>query len=281
MIDARLLRKRFDRSAEGFDEADFVHSATRAGLLERLEPLLVDAKTVVDLGTGTGAAQLALSKRFKGARIIGVDLSHGMLLQARSKKPWLANFRYVQADASRLPFADASVDVVFSNLLLPWCDNPDPVFADVARVLKKGGLFAFTTLGPDSLQEIEQAWRQAGSDVAGHINRFADMHDVGDGLVKAGLGDPVLDVDRLTISYENSGKLFADLSATGARNARSDRNPTLTGKKRFTAMQDALSETGKIALNLELIYGHCWGQGPRNDPSHFRIDPAGIPIRRS
>jgi malonyl-CoA O-methyltransferase len=278
MINTRHARRRFERAAADFDAADFVHAETRQSLLERLAPLLIDAKTVVDLGAATGKAHPALRKRFKGARIIAVDSAHAMLRQARSRASWLSKNAYLQADATRLPLADGSVDVVFSNLLLPWFDDPGAVFAEVSRVLRKGGVFAFATLGPDSLQEIARAWREVDSDA--HVHRFADMHDLGDGLINAGLSDPVLDVDRLTVSYENTAKLFADLTAVGGRNSLQPRHRGLTGKRRFAAMTSALATDGLIALDLELVYGHCWGTGPRNDPANFRIDANQIPIRQ-
>ncbi len=282
MFRQKHIRRQFERAASGFDNADFVHSVTREGLLTRLEPLLVDAKTVLDLGCATGAASQALAKRFKGSRVTSVDIAHNMLTKARARKSWLSKMSFAQASADQLPFADASVDVVFSNLLLPWLADPGLAFAEIARVLRKGGLFAFATLGPDSFQELARAWKQVDDGV--HINRFPDMHNLGDGLVNAGLGDPVLDVDRLAVSYDNKQRLFSDLFAVGARNALQHRNATLTGKGRFASMLAALDETaigGKISLDLELVFGHCWGVGPKFDPTNYRISATDIPIRRT
>jgi malonyl-CoA O-methyltransferase len=282
MLNTKHIRRRFERAANSFDDADFVHAATRHGLLCRLAPLLVEVKTVVDLGSATGAASRSLGKRFKAAHVISIDLAHGMLGKARSKKSWLSKSSFAQADARALPLPDESVDVVFSNLLLPCMGDPGPVFSEIARVLRKGGVFAFATLGPDSLQEISRAWRQVDSNV--HVNRFPDMHDLGDGLVNAGLRDPVLDVDRLTVSYKSSDRLFADLTAVGARNSLEQRVKGLTGKQRFAKMVTALDNAAagnNIALDLELVYGHCWGSGPKIDPRNVEIDASRIKIRRS
>ena len=278
MLNAKHIRRRFERAATSFDQADFVHAATREGLLSRLAPLLVDAETVVDLGAATGAANRSLSKRFKGAHLISIDLAHGMLGRARSKKSWLSKTSFAQADATALPLANGSVDVVFCNMLLPWFDDPGPVFSEVARVLRKGGVFAFATLGPDSLQEIRRAWQQVDNSV--HVNRFPDMHNLGDGLVNAGLRDPVLDVDRLSVSYESSTRLFDDLTAVGGRNSLDQRTRGLTSRKRFAAMNKNLREPAGIALDLELVYGHCWGSGPRNEAGNYKIDANRIPIRQ-
>jgi malonyl-CoA O-methyltransferase len=282
MLDQKHIRRRFERAADSFDDADFVHAVTREGLLSRLEPLLINAKTVVDLGAATGTTSRPLGKRFKGARVVSVDIAAAMLKKGRNKKAWLAKTAFAQASADRLPFADQSVDVIFSNMLLPWIDDPTPVFTEIARVLRKDGLFAFATLGPDSLQEINRAW--AAVDGAAHVNRFLDMHDLGDGLVNAGLRDPVLDVDRLAVNYSGCDSLFRDLTSVGGRNALRQRMPGLTGRQRFERMKatlDGSATDGRITLELELVFGHCWGGGPKMDPSNYRIDAKQIPIRRN
>ena len=282
MLNVDHIRRRFERNASDFDRADFVHAATRDGLLARIDPLLVDAKTVVDLGSATGAASKRLCKRFPKARVVCVDIAHGMLQQARNRKSWLQKTSFAQADASALPFANESIDVIFSNQLLPWVSNPDSLFAEVARVLRKGGVFAFATLGPDSLLELSRAWRQV--DDGEHVSRFPDMHDLGDGLVNAGLSDPVLDVDRLSVTYPDAETLFRDLTAAAARNTLQQRRNSLTGKQRFSAMTEALTgnvDGSRILLDLELVFGHCWGAGPKLDPANYRIDATQIPIRRA
>lgn len=241
----------------------------------------MDAKVVVDLGSATGAATQALAKRFRGSRVLAVDLSNAMLQRCRARKSWFSKVSVVQADATALPFANQSVDVVFANLLLPWISDPADVAAEVARVLRKDGLFVFATLGPDSLLELRTAWHEL--DDYQHVNRFLDMHDVGDALLRAGLRDPVLDVDRLTISYNDAAGVFRDLSAAGARNALQHRNPTLLGKNRFLTMRNRLEasrDSAGINLGLELVYGHCWGSGPRQSGASVRIDASSIPLRK-
>lgn len=266
-----------------FDSADFVHAVTRDGLLERMQPLAIEPASILDLGAATGTAAAALEKRFRGAHLVSLDLSRNMLRQARRKRGWLSRRRasYVQAEASYLPFPDQSIDMVFSNLLLPFIDRPENVFAEVSRVLREDGVFAFATLGPDSLQEMREAWRHVDSGV--HVTDFPDMHNIGDALVKSGLRDPVLDVDRLVVQYEDPGRLFTDLGNVGARNTLEQRARTLMGTRRFADMRAALkgaSADGKIRLDLELVYGHCWGGGSRGDPTNFTIDASRIPRRR-
>lgn len=271
------VRRRFDRAAPGFDGVDFVHAVTREGLLERLDPLLVAAGTVVDLGCATGAACRHLARRFRPFRVIGLDLSFAMLRQTQKKRSLWEKTSAVQADATALPFPDQSVAVIFANLLLPWIDDPAELFAEVARVLQKNGLFLFSTLGPDSLSELRSAWKSVDADV--HVQQFFDMHDIGDTAVRAGLRDPVLDVDRLAITYASADAAFADLTAIGGRNCLLDRRRSLTGRARFGELLGALEATrrdGALRFDLELIYGHCWGAGRTAKSGEYRVDAAQI-----
>ena len=280
-FNVRDVQRRFDRAAPHFDTVDFVHSATRDGLLERLEPIVVEAKTVVDLGSATGSGTRLLARRFRRAHVIAADLSRGMLEQANTKKSWFARASAVQANATALPFADGSIDVVFANLLLPWIDNPSRVFAEVSRVLRKDGLFLFATMGPDSLNELRQAWNRV--DTGEHMGRFPDMHDIGDAAVRTGLRDPVLDVDRLAITYPNARALFRDFTAMGARNSFRDRDRSLGGGARLRKMADALDamrQDGVLKFDLELVYGHCWGSGSRPKDGEYRVAVGQIERRR-
>ncbi len=275
----RDVRRRFDRAANTFDDADFAHRVTREGLLARMRPMTAEATVVVDLGAGTGSAIPLLQKRFRRARVIAVDSSAPMLRALRSKRSLLSKRHAVQADARAMPFADASVDVVFSNLMMPWLDRPDSVFAEVARVLRRDGLFAFSTLGPDSLLEVRRAWQAV--DGGAHVIRFPDMHDVGDALVRAGLRDPVLDVDRLAVNYHSSEALFRDLTAVGARNSLRQRQPGLLGRSRLQRFAETLFAEGTgCSLTLELVYGHCWGGEARRMGGEIAVDASEIPLRR-
>jgi malonyl-CoA O-methyltransferase len=276
----RDVRRRADHAAAGFDKVDFVHETTRSGLLARLDPVTVDARTVVDLGAATGSGCVLLARRFRRARILAVDVSAAMLQAARPKQGVFRRYGLVQADACNLPLADHSVDLVFANQLLPWIDDPGRLFGEVSRVLSDGGVFAFSTLGPDSLSLLQRAWQ--GLDSHEHINRFIDMHDLGDAAMRAGLRDPVLDVDRMTITYRNAEALFRDLTAMGARNSLAGRSRSLTGKARFQRMLSGLEAgrtDGTLPMELELVFGHCFGAGPRRTADAVHIDANRIGLR--
>ena len=245
----RAVQQRFDKAAESFDSADFVHASTRDGLFARLQPMTIDAAWVIDLGSATGNSVRRLGKALRRARVVPVDLSQRMLEKAANRSGSFRRQPAVQADAANLPFASHSIDLVFSNLLLPWITDSSRVFAEVARILKPDGLFLFSTLGPDSLAALRHP-------------PFADMHEVGDALVRAGLLDPVLDVDRLTVTYSSRAALENDLAAVGAG--------------------DCLPEQiDNLDQEFELVYGHCWGGGRAASTGEFRIDPERIGRRNA
>lgn len=277
LLDTASVRRRFDRAARRFDEADFVHRHTAAGLFERLAPMRLAPARILDAGSATGSASRELARRYRGSRVLSLDLSHAMLVCARSRRSRFARIRELQADASRLPLADGSIDLVFANLLLPWTDDAPGFFREVRRVLRREGLFAFSTLGPDTLRELRDAWAAVDDDV--HVNPFPDMHDVGDAVLRAGLADPVLDVDRLAVTWPDSAALFRDLTAAGARNSLAGRRRTLTGKRRFARMRERLdAELADPAApcELEIVFGHAWGTGPAPAPGEYRLDVAAI-----
>jgi malonyl-CoA O-methyltransferase len=218
-------------------------------------------RVVVDAGAGTGHASRALKRRYPKALVIALDSSPRMLQAAGRQQSWLRRFARVCADAERLPLADASVDLILSNLMLQWC-NPDQVFAEFRRVLAPHGLLSFTTLGPDTLRELRSAWRAVDSRT--HVNQFIDMHDIGDALVRGGFAAPVLDVERYTLTYLDVRRVAADLKATGAHNATMGRAKGLTGRRRFAALQTAYEsfrQDGRLPATYEVVFGHAWTPG--------------------
>jgi malonyl-CoA O-methyltransferase len=258
-IDLARVRSSFGRAAHDYDAAALLQAQVRNELLERLDIVRLEPAVVLDLGAGTGHASIALKRRYRGSQVIALDLAEGMLREAGRRQTLLRRFRRVCGHAAALPLRDASVDLVFSNLMLQWCNDPDAVFRECRRVLRPGGLLTFTTFGPDTLVELRRAW--ADADGHTHVNRFIDMHDLGDALVRAGLAEPVMDVERCTLTYAGVRDLMRDLKAIGAHNANAGRPRGLTGKgalARMTAAYETNRRDGRLPATYEVVYGHAW-----------------------
>src|ERR1700690_919244 len=266
-LEPRWVRRSFDRAAKTYDAAAVLHAEVRENLLARLQLTTLNPSVVLDAGAGTGHVARALKRRYPKAQIVALDSSRLMLHEAARQQSWLRPFARVCADAGLLPLADASVDLIVSNLMLQWC-NPDAVFAEFRRVLAPHGLLSFSAFGPDTLRELRTAWDQVDSH--SHVHHFIDMHDLGDALVRAGFASPVLDVERYILKYLTVRKVAEDLKATGAHNATTGRAKGLTGARKFAAMQAAYEnfrQDGRLPATYEVVFAHAWvpAQSSRRD----------------
>ena len=269
--ETRAARRAFDRALD-FESACFIHDEARARLLARLEVVRLTPAVAVDLGCATGRGAAALAARYPTARVLGIDSSRGMLRTAAASTGEAV--RLIAGDATALPLRAASVELVLANLVLPSC-RPERLFAEAARVLTDGGALMFATLGPDSLQEVRAAF--AGVDDRIHVHAAFDMHDLGDLAMAAGLAEPVLDVDRIEVTYADVAGLVRDLRAVGAINVAGGRRRTLTGRRRWGRFVERLPRNidGRFAVTVELILGQAWGRAPvarpRSGSSEIRV----------
>lgn len=273
-LDKIRVRRAFGRAAARYDAAAVLQKTVQADSLERLDVVRLAPRRILDLGCGTGGASRLLRARYRGAQVLSADLALPMLHRQRAGLAWWRRSLRVCADAEALPFAARSFDLIYSNLMLQWCHPPEAVLTEVARVLRAGGLFSFTTFGPDTLRELRGAWGQV--DEATHVSTFVDMHDLGEALVRCGYQQPVLDVERYTLTYATLDALARDLKAIGAHNAAVGRHRRLTGKGRWRALVAAYEqyrEAGVLPASYEVIHGHAWrGEQPAADgalPLHF------------
>jgi malonyl-CoA O-methyltransferase len=283
-LDKAGVRAAFDRASLAYEAAAVLQSRVADELISRLEPFDFQPQVILDLGAGTGRAAAQLKRRYRRARVIALDLAPRMLEQAARHQHLFRRFERICADAARLPLQSAGADIIFSNLMLQWCD-PLEVFAEVRRVLKPQGFFAFTTFGPDTLQELRSAWAEADS--YNHVNRFLDAHDVGDALMRAGLQEPVLDIDRTQLTYTDGMALMRDLKCIGARNATAGRPRSLLGRARLQRVltaYESFRKDGRLPATYEIVYGAAWGSAGRPAASahdgEVRISPSQIQRRK-
>jgi malonyl-CoA O-methyltransferase len=274
-IDQSLVRRLFARTAR-VAGADFLRREIAARMHERLQLVRLVPRRVLDAGCGAGADLEQLYKQYPAAQIVGVDAAPAALASVSGAAPSGLNRMLSRllpsksgidvacADFANLPLGPNSVDLIWSNLALPWHPQPDRVFAEWRRVLSVDGLLMFSSFGPDTLRELRAAF--AAADAEAHILPFVDMHDFGDQLVAAGFSTPVMDMENITVTYDSADKLLLDARALGG-NPLATRRKSLMGRAAWGRMLDALEAgrraDGKLALTFEVIYGHAFRPAPR------------------
>jgi malonyl-CoA O-methyltransferase len=278
-INKTKVASSFSKSAQDYAGHAVLQRTVAERLLERLELVSISPKVIVDAGSGPGAAARKLAKMYKGAQVLQLDLSMEMLRQSRSQDPrFFSKQKYICGDAESLPLVKNSAELVFSSLMLQWCNDLDAAFTQIKSTLAKQGLFLFATLGPDTLKELRASWAEVDDDV--HVNTFIDMHDVGDALIRAGLVEPVMDVENIIMTYENCSSLMQDLKTLGANNANDDRSKGLTGKNKIEILESAYEKyrtDGRLPATYEVVYGHAWAPlqetsvGNLGDEAYFPI----------
>lgn len=252
-IDKPLVANAFSKAASRYDSNASLQRAIGNLLLEQVTDDQPKAGSVLDLGTGTGYALPGLAKHFPGARLTAVDIAPGMLKQAQQHNPNLA-VEYIEADATDLPIPDASIELVFSNLMLQWVDDVPAFFAECHRILKPGGRIYLSTFGSATLIELRQSW--GAVDKGTHVNQFIDVRELGNMVHAQGFAPAVLDVDRLQIEFDDFMALCRNLKNLGASNHSRERQATLTGKERFAKVAshyEQFRQNGKLPASYEVL----------------------------
>lgn len=264
-LDRAALRRQRARAAGGYRAAAVLADEVGRRLLDHLDFVSIAPEIVLDAGALDGETTRLLGARYREALVVSVETSHALLASGRPASGWWRRLlppagrpkdAPVTADIDSLPIAAGCVDLVWSNLALHWHDA-DGAFAEAARVLREGGLYAFSALGPDTLRELREAFGGG----RGGFPHFADMHDVGDALVHAGFDAPVVDMEVLTLTYADLEDLLRDLRANGAGNAMRDRARGLLSRRRLEearARYERWRREGALPASFEVIYGHAW-----------------------
>jgi len=252
-VDAAVARRRSARAARTYAGASRLEAEVAGRMLERLDYVRLAPRRILDAGCGPARDAGGLQRRY-GAPVFALDSALAVLPRRR----WIDGILGTRtlpvcADLERLPFAEGSFELAWSNMALHWVRDPLAALRELERVLAPGGLLMFSALGPDSLKELRAA---AG---AARVHEFIDMHDLGDMLMAAGFSAPVMDMEMLRIEYESGLRLLADLRASGQTNARRDRPRGLAGRGLRARLERALG--GRMQSTYEVIYGHAWKRG--------------------
>ncbi|HET7370430.1 MAG TPA: malonyl-ACP O-methyltransferase BioC [Gammaproteobacteria bacterium] len=252
-LDRRAVRRSFDRAAASYDDVAVLQREVQSRLLERLDLINFTPAAILDAGAGTGNGVRALTGRYPESAVMALDVAERMLAAIPGDQP------RVCGDIEALPFPDQRFDLVWSNLAVQWLSDPDRGFNELRRVLNEYGLLLFSTFGPETLTELRAAWAEV--DDFNHVNQFIDMHDLGDALVRAGFAEPVMDVEHLTLTYEDIGGLLRDLKGLGAHNVTAGRPRGLTGRATLNELKQAYERwrsDGRLPATWEVVYGIAW-----------------------
>lgn len=285
-IERDTVLRNATRAARGYDASAVLAREVARRMGERLDLVKIQPQRILDVGCGTGADLRLLAERYPQAQRIGCDFSSAMLREAGGELPWFRRMlpggraresSRVCGEASRLPFAECSMSMLWSNLMLHWLTDPLPALREMHRVLAVDGLLMFTAFGPDTLKELRRCFGQA--DDAPHVHRFIDMHDLGDALVAAGFAEPVMDMETLTLTYDSLDALLRDLRISGGQCALAGRRRGLTGKQAWSRVRAAYElhrRDGRLPATFEVVYGHAWKPAPRitaDGRTIVRFDP--------
>lgn len=272
VLDKRLMRAAFEKAAPGYDAAAVLQIEVCQRMLSRLEFVKLDPAAILDAGCGTGNVVPALRARFPHASLFALDIATQMARRACERVSWWQRaigrgVLPVCGDIEQLPLRAASVNLAWSNLALQWMNDAPHAFKELRRVLAPGGLLMFSTFGPDTLKELRAAYRE--TDRYSHVNRFIDMHDIGDMLVHAGFADPVMDMEYITLTYADVRALMRDLKAIGAHNVTAGRRPGMTARAVLATVErnyETFRADGRLPATFEVIYGHAWLPQQRTMP---------------
>jgi len=259
------MRQDFGRAAAGYDAAAVLARETGARMAERLGLVLLTPARVADIGCATGDGVRELQRRYPRALPLAIDFARPMLSAVRARVPWHQRLLrrspvLLNADVRALPLTADTLGLAWSNLVLHWLDDPLPALREIHRTLEVGGLLMFSMLGPDTLKELRAACAQAEAESP--LRRFHDMHDLGDMLVAAGFGDPVVDMEMLTLTYPTARGLLADQRRLGVRDSLLGHLPWRQWRRVFAAYEQQ-RRAGRLPASFEIVYGHAWKPQPK------------------
>jgi malonyl-CoA O-methyltransferase len=253
-VEKKAVAASFSRAAAAYDSVAQLQRDVGDRLLGQLDECQIEPQRVLDLGCGTGYFSPALKSRYPAAHHLGLDLAEGMVGFARSRcgfdSDWLV------ADAESLPLASESIDLVFSSLAVQWCFRPEHLFAELARVLRPGGVCVFTSLGPHTLKELASAW--ATVDAHQHVNKFLPRSDLMSAAQRV-RGAVLTLQDRVyRMEYTRVRDLLDELKALGAHNMNRSRPQGLTSRRALQGMLQAYESqrsNGLLPATYDVIFG--------------------------
>ncbi len=248
----------------------WLHEEVASRMQDRLQWIKLQPDSWAHWGAVRGGlkahAQLALKYQNSVCFVAEEHEKHRQYAINSIVKPWWnpALWRR-QATRFELPLP-ASVDMLWANMALHESADPLALLARWHKALKVNGFLMFSSLGPDTAIEVRAIYQQLGWPPAGH--ELTDMHDWGDMLVQTGFAEPVMDMERITLTYDSPERLLQELAEIG-RNFHPARFAGLRGRQWKARLLQALSThlirgiDGRLSLTFEVIYGHAIKPQPK------------------
>lgn len=228
------IRESFNRAANSYDSAASIQRRICERLLAAHELCLAPSPDILDAGCGTGYGTRLMQKKWPGARISAVDFAPTMLEIAREEPG-----HYLAADIEKLPFAESSFDLWWSSLAIQWCDNA-LVFAEAARLLRRGGSIAFSTLGTETFAEIRSAF--ARIDEHRHTLSFTTDETLKAMLMDSGFKHIVLFREQHFAHYPDLKSLLRSVKNIGAQNVGSGGRSGMLGRHAWQKVEAAYEQ---------------------------------------
>jgi malonyl-CoA O-methyltransferase len=251
-LDKQGIKFSFSKASSSYDAMASLQRTVGRELLKQQTPDSLKG-TFLDIGCGTGFLTGELLTLSGDNKLIALDLARSMVETTRDK--WAnKNVQYLCADAELLPLANESMDAVFSNVALQWCQNLNKVLADIYRILKPNGTLIFSTFGEKTLQELKSAWSDV--DNFTHVNEFYNAEDIRQFLNAANYKNIRISETIYIQKYDSVIALMRELKGIGAHNVTAGRNRTITGKSKMQKMIQAyerLKHAQRIPATFEVI----------------------------
>tara|TARA_Y100000817_G_scaffold300694_1_gene279983 strand:- start:143 stop:970 length:828 start_codon:yes stop_codon:yes gene_type:complete len=248
------VRNSFDSKAKYYDKFAKIQKLVAQRMIERLEIINITPKRILDLGCGTGILARLLKEKYKSCNVVSVDLSLRMLKICKEKK---IQSSLLCCDIEDLPLRKNSFDLIISSFTFHWCENIVKVLKDVEKCLDEKGIFFFSTLGPDSLIELKESF--LAIDSMPHVNEFIDMHHYGDILSDLNFLDPVMDIENITLKFNNFFAAMNSIRKIGANTLAKQSSKSLNKSQvKDLILNYPQTPDSKYPLSYEVIYGTAW-----------------------
>lgn len=255
------LETKINMTPEEYADAAVLAREAGREMLARLDWVTLNPEVILDAGCGTGYFSGLLQQRYPDAKVIAMDIAYPMLEYVSRQE---INVTLICADAEVLPLKNQSVDLVFANMTLPWCDNVENLWREWRRILRPNGLLVFTGLGPDTLRVWRETFKE---DIQ---PRLSDMHNLGDALTRAKFAGPVLDTEYFTLVYQQAEDFFRELKASGMLAVDAD--------KLAEDFQDKRTPEGFLPATYEVVYAHAFKPEATAEPQADEFGTVRIPL---